>query len=129
VLLSDEISTNIHKYTGKILPISAGQIKNAFSLSLSLSLSLWLCIPFVLGRFFSFLILHTVGGPPWTGDQPVARPLHTHNTYRTNAHTDIHASSGIRTNDPSVRVGEDISCLRPRRHCDRLKMHFPLQNL
>jgi hypothetical protein len=27
-----------------------------------------------LGRFFSFLIFHTVGRTPWTGDQPVARP-------------------------------------------------------
>jgi hypothetical protein len=33
----------------------------------------------VLGRFFSFLILYTVGITPWTGDQPVARPLHTQN--------------------------------------------------
>jgi hypothetical protein len=25
---------------------------------------------------------------------------------------------GIRTLDPSVRVGEDRSCLKPRGHCD-----------
>jgi hypothetical protein len=31
-----------------------------------------------LGLFFSFLILYTVGRTPWTGDQPVARPLPTH---------------------------------------------------
>jgi hypothetical protein len=37
-----------------------------------------------------------------------------------NAHTDIHALSGIRTHDPSVRESEDSSCLRPRGHCDRL---------
>jgi hypothetical protein len=36
-----------------------------------------------LGRFFSFLILYTVGKTPWTGNQPVARPLPIH---RTNAH-------------------------------------------
>jgi hypothetical protein len=36
-----------------------------------------------LQRFFSFLILYTVGGTPWTGDQPVARPLLTR---RINAH-------------------------------------------
>jgi hypothetical protein len=29
------------------------------------------------------------------------------------------ASSGIRTNDPSVRAGEDGSCLRPRGPRDR----------
>jgi hypothetical protein len=34
-------------------------------------------------------------------------------------HTDIHASSGIRTHDPSVRASEDSSCFRPRGHCDR----------
>jgi hypothetical protein len=36
-----------------------------------------------LGRFFSFLILYTVGWTPWTGDQPVARPLPTHRTAET----------------------------------------------
>jgi hypothetical protein len=29
-------------------------------------------------RFFSFVILYTVGRNPWTGDQPVARPLRAH---------------------------------------------------
>jgi hypothetical protein len=70
-----------------------------------------------LGRFFSFLILYTVCRTPWTGDQPVARPLPTR---RINAHnTDIHAFSGVLTHDPSVRTGEDSSCLWPRGHCDR----------
>jgi hypothetical protein len=36
-----------------------------------------------LGRFFRFLILYTVGMIPWTGDQPVARPLTTHRTTQT----------------------------------------------
>jgi hypothetical protein len=36
-----------------------------------------------LGRFFSFLILYRVGRTPWTGDQPVARPLPTHRTTQT----------------------------------------------
>jgi hypothetical protein len=36
-----------------------------------------------LGRFFSSLILYTVGRTPWTGDQPVARPLPTHRTTQT----------------------------------------------
>jgi hypothetical protein len=34
--------------------------------------------------------------------------------------TDIYALSGIRTDDPSVRADDVISCLRPRDHCDRL---------
>jgi hypothetical protein len=54
-----------------------------------------------------FLNLFTVGRTPWTGDQPVARPLPTH---RTNAHnTDMHALSGVPTHDPSVRASEDCS--------------------
>jgi hypothetical protein len=36
-----------------------------------------------LGRFFSFLIRYSVGRNPWTGDQPVARPLPTHRTTQT----------------------------------------------
>jgi hypothetical protein len=46
-------------------------------------LSLWLYSPLDLGRFFSFLILYTVGRTPWTGDQPVTRPLPTHRTTQT----------------------------------------------
>jgi hypothetical protein len=44
---------------------------------------LWLYSPLDLGRFFSLLIFYTVGWTPWTGDQPVARPLPTHRTTRT----------------------------------------------
>jgi hypothetical protein len=51
-------------------------------------------------------------------------PTQDHYLHRTtktqNKHTDIHALSGIRTYDPSVRASEDISCLRPRDNCDRL---------
>jgi hypothetical protein len=32
----------------------------------------------------------------------------------------MHALSGIRAHDPSVRAGEDSLCLRPRGHCDGL---------
>jgi hypothetical protein len=45
---------------------------------------LWLYSPFLhLGRFFSLLILYTVGRTPLTGDQPVAMPLPTHRTIQT----------------------------------------------
>jgi hypothetical protein len=44
--------------------------------------------------------------------------------HRINAHTHhtshIHALSGIRTHDPSVRASEDSSCLRQRGYRDRL---------
>jgi hypothetical protein len=45
---------------------------------LSLSMALQPFLDF--GHFFSFLILYTVDRAPWTGDQPVARPLPTHRT-------------------------------------------------
>jgi hypothetical protein len=42
-------------------------------------------------------------------------------THRINAHnTDINALSAIRTQNPSVRVSENSSWLRPRGHCDQL---------
>jgi hypothetical protein len=42
------------------------------------------------------------------------------NTNTEQTHTDIHASSGIRTHDPSVRESEDGSCRRRRDHSIRL---------
>jgi hypothetical protein len=52
------------------------------------------------------------------GISPVTRLLPTEdNTNTEETRTDIHASSGIRSHDPSVWGGEDISCLRPRGHC------------
>jgi hypothetical protein len=32
----------------------------------------------------------------------------------------MHALSGIRTHDSSIKVSEDSSCLRPRDHCNQL---------
>jgi hypothetical protein len=53
-------------------------------LSVCLSIYLWLYSSLLgLGRLYSFLILHTVGRTPWTGDQPVARPLSIHSTTQT----------------------------------------------
>jgi hypothetical protein len=51
-------------------------------------------------------VFYTDGKTPWTGDQPVARPLPTQNNtkHRINVYTDIHTSNGIRTHDPSVRA-------------------------
>jgi hypothetical protein len=82
----------------------------------------WLYSPMLdLGRLFSFSVFYTVDRSPWTGDQPIGRPLPTRRTAETEKmHTDIHASSGNRTHGPSVWAGEGSSCLRPRRHCDRL---------
>jgi hypothetical protein len=51
--------------------------------------------------------------------QSQGRCLHTgQQKHSINAHTDINSLSGIRTHDPSVRVSENCSCLRPGGHCD-----------
>jgi hypothetical protein len=68
----------------------------------------WSCTQLVglLGRWISpsqGLFLHT---------EQQKRRINTHNA-------DIHALSGIRTHDLSVRTSEDTLCLRPRGHCDR----------
>jgi hypothetical protein len=65
-----------------------------------------------LGRFFSFLICtQSIGLLGWRISPSQGRYLHrkpqTQNT-----------SSAIRTHDPSVRTGEDGSCLRLRGRCD-----------
>jgi hypothetical protein len=44
---------------------------------------------------------------------------HTQNKHKQNPCL----SSGIRTNDPSLRVSKDSLCLKPRRHCDRHVYH------
>jgi hypothetical protein len=65
----------------------------------------------------------TYGRTPWTSDQPAARPLPKRRTTQTKnkrIHTPtIHALSGIRTHDPSVRASENSSCFRPSGCCDR----------
>jgi hypothetical protein len=64
-----------------------------YTTSLSVCLSICLSLdlqPFAdLVRLLSFLIFYTAGRTPWTGDQPVARPLPAHNglqKHRINGH-------------------------------------------
>jgi hypothetical protein len=104
--------------TTKLLPLSFIIIIIIIIIIITTTMALQ---PFV-GRWplFNFLILYRVGRTPWTGDQPVARPLPTHRTTQTQKkaqNTDIHVLSGIRTHDPSVRASEGSSCLRLRGHC------------
>jgi hypothetical protein len=108
------------------LVCSGSRFLKSIYLSIYLSVCLSVCLSIYVSMtrspcgpwpLFQFLNPYTVGRTPWKGDQPVARPLPTHGI---NAHTDVHISSGIRTRDPSVRAGEDGSCLRPRGHRDRL---------
>jgi hypothetical protein len=57
----------------------------------------------------------------WTGDRPVAETStwqHKHSQ-----ETNIHASGGIRTHDPSKRSASDL-LRRPRGHWDRLQQFY-----
>jgi hypothetical protein len=68
---------------------------------------------------FFLIISQTVGllgrviGPSQGRYLNIEKRIHTPN---------IHALSGVRTHDPSVRASQDSSCLRPRGYCD-----LPLQ--
>jgi hypothetical protein len=70
-----------------------------------LSISLWFYSPLELSRLFSFLILHTFGRAPWTGDQPVARPLPTHRTTQTQNKSTQTSMSRVRF-EPTIPVFE-----------------------
>jgi hypothetical protein len=83
----------------------------------------WLYSP-LLGRdlFFSFVIVFTQqsGLLRWEISPSQGRYLHTgQHKHKIYAKTGIHASSGIRTYDPSIRASEDSSCLRPQWHRHR----------
>jgi hypothetical protein len=87
----------------------------------------WLYSPLLgTGLFFSFVIFfrQSVGLLRRVISPSQGRYLHTgQHTHRINILTDIHALSGIRNHNPSVRASEDSSCLRPWGYCDR---HCPV---
>jgi hypothetical protein len=63
-------------------------ITSIWGISIYLSACLSVCLSRAYsprGRWslFQFLNPYTVGRPPWTGDQPVSRPLPTHRTTQT----------------------------------------------
>jgi hypothetical protein len=94
-----------------------------------LSIHLWLYSPFVgPWPLFKFLNPYTQSVGLFTRriSPSQGRYLHAEqHEHRINAHTHIHALSGIRTHDRSIRADEDSSCLRSRghyvRHCDTNK--------
>jgi hypothetical protein len=75
--------------------------------------------------------LFTIGRTLWRSDQLVARPLPKHRTEQTqnkHIHTpNIHALSGVRAHDHSVRASEDSSCLRPLGYRDRHHNLYPIK--
>jgi hypothetical protein len=83
-------------------------------LSIYPSIYLWLYSPLLgLGRFFSFLIFYTVGRTPWTGDQPVARPLPAHRRAQTqNKRTQTSMPQvGLETTIPVFKWGKTVYAL------------------
>jgi hypothetical protein len=78
------------------------------------------------GLFFSFVIFFTerAGHVGRVISPSQGRYLHTGQyKHRINAHTNIHALSGIRTHDPRVRAREDNSC----GHCDRQRYNYVMK--
>jgi hypothetical protein len=75
---------------------------------------------------FSFLILHRRQDSLDGGSARRKASTYRTQTQNKRIHTpNIHALSGIRTHDPSVRESENSSCFRPRGYRDR---HFVSEN-
>jgi hypothetical protein len=102
--------------TCHVLLVTGGPLNIVIIMILSMALQ-----PFVRPwPLVQFLNLYIAGRTPWKGDQPVAKPLLAYtgqHKHRINAHT--HASKEFQPRIPSVRAGEDSSCLRPRGQCDQ----------
>jgi hypothetical protein len=77
-----------------------------------------------LARFFSFLILYTVGRTPWTGNQPVARPLSTRRSTQTQDKLTQTPHCLEWDSNPRLQCssGRRQFSLITRGHCDRLCM-------
>jgi hypothetical protein len=88
-------------------------------------------IPYSFGvEVFHFsLYLYMIGRNRWTSYRPISRPLPKYRTTQTQnkrTHTpNIHALSGIRTHDHSVRASENSSYLIPVGYRDRPMYYSP----
>jgi hypothetical protein len=58
----------------------------------------------------------------WTRDRPVAET--STRQHKHSQETNLHATCGKRTHDPSKRLAADL-CLRQRGHWDRPRLHVP----
>jgi hypothetical protein len=58
-------------------------INPSIHLSIHLPTYLWIYSPYGYWLLFQFLNPYINGRTPWTGDQPIARPLSTHRTTET----------------------------------------------
>jgi hypothetical protein len=82
VFLSGNLSTDLTVYHASVIHFCLPSLSVCMSIYLSIYLSMFGSL-LDLRRFFSFLILYTVGSPPRTGDRPVTRQLPTHRTAQT----------------------------------------------
>jgi len=75
--------------------------------------------PVPVQNYWTDKSIWTFSRTPWKGDQPDAS-LYLHRiTWRRKTRTHIHAPSGFRTRDSSVRAVEDSTYLGPCGHSDR----------
>jgi hypothetical protein len=82
-------------------------------------------VTYIYSDLINFETYRQSVGPFGSVISPVVRPLHAeNNTNAEETRTNIYALSGIRTHDPSVWAGEDISCLIPRGHCNRHSIKY-----
>jgi hypothetical protein len=123
LLVGDKERDHTKRSTNKIKPIHLGESNHlSIYLSIYLSMALQLFVgPWPLLQFLD-LFTQSVGFLGRVISPLQGRYLHTgQHKHRINAHnTDIYASNGIRTHDPSVWGGADSSWPRGRGHCDRL---------
>jgi hypothetical protein len=70
-------------------------------------------------RFVSlqFLNLRQSVGLPGRGISARRKAATYTGQHKHRINANIHSLSRIRTHDPNVRAGENISCLKPRGHC------------
>jgi hypothetical protein len=113
-----------------VCPSVRPSIYLSICLSVCLSVCLWLYSPLLdLGGFVSFLIFYTVGRTPWTGDQPVGRPLRAHRTAQTE-NKRIQTSMlqvGFEPTIPMFERAKKVHALDTFGHCDRSRsLHLPL---
>jgi hypothetical protein len=114
------VKTDIYVYLSIYLPTYPIQCKDRQLRKLSLYLSMALqsfCWTFAAFSV-SWSFTQSVGLLGRGISQSQGRYLNT-GQQKHRLHTGIHASSEIRTHDPSAWPGEGSSCLRPRDHCDR----------
>jgi hypothetical protein len=119
-----QLRSSVAKYLNFIKCFTTFPFSSLICIAVILSfIHQWLYSPLLgPGLFFSYVIFFTqtveLLGRVISPSQ--GRYVHAgQHKHRINTHTNIHASSGIRTHDRSLGTSGNSSCLRARGHCDR----------